>query len=405
MNPSFSLPSLPRRPLPLALAAALGAAVLISGCGRASGNGAPAARTVTVGAVTVQPEALDLSSELPGRTAATLSAEIRPQVGGLLRARRFTEGGLVKAGDTLYEIEPESYRAAEASAQAALEKAEATVENARLTLQRRTELAKVDAVSQQDLQDAQASHRQATADLAAARAALQTARIALRRTQVTSPISGRADVSSVTTGALLTADQATALTTVRQTDPIQVDIAQSSAEWLRLQRTLGADGLRAAAADAPVTLLLEDGSRYPLAGKLSLRGVSVNTGTGAVTLRALFPNPDGRLLPGMYVRAQLPTARAEQALLVPQQALTRDARGAASVWVVGADGRVERRAVTAEQAVGARWLVSGGLKAGERVITEGSQKVKAGDTVQVQDAAAAAAASAPASGPASAATR
>lgn len=397
------IPPLPRPRLALALAAALALGTLVTGCGRASGQAAPAARTVTVGAVTLQPEALDLSSELPGRTAATLSAEIRPQVGGLVRARRFTEGGLVKAGDTLYEIEPESYRAAEASAQAALEKAEATAENARLTLQRRRELAQVDAVSQQDLQDAQASHRQALADLAAARATLQTARIALRRTQVSSPISGRADVSTVTTGALVSADQATALTTVRQTDPIQVDIAQSSAEWLRLQRTLAGGGLQAAAADAPVQLLLEDGSRYPLSGKLSLRGVSVNAGTGAVTLRALFPNPEGRLLPGMYVRAVLPTARAQQALLVPQQALSRDARGAASVWVVDAQGRVERRAVSADQAVGARWLVASGLKAGERVITEGSQKVKAGDTVQVQDAAAAA--SAPASGAASAAAR
>ena len=235
---------------------------------------------------------------------------------------------------------------------------------------------------------------------------MQTARIALGRTRITSPISGRADVSTVTTGALVSADQATALTTVRQTDPIQVDIAQSSAEWLGLQRTLASGALQAAATDAPVQLLLEDGSRYPLAGRLSLRGVSVNTGTGAVTLRALVPNPEGRLLPGMYVRAVLPTARTQQALLVPQQALSRDAKGAASVLVVDGQGRVERRAIGADQAVGARWLVTSGLKAGERVITEGSQKVKPGDTVKVQDAAAPAAASAAAaSAPASAAAR
>ncbi|MFT3953759.1 MAG: efflux RND transporter periplasmic adaptor subunit [Piscinibacter sp.] len=404
------LPS--RRGLTVALA--LAAATVLAACGE-SRSAAPAAsaRPTTVGVLALQAESVPLSTELPGRTSAPLVAEIRPQVGGIVQARRFTEGTLVKAGQVLYQIDSASYQAAQASALAAVAKAEAVVETSQLTAQRRAELAKIDAVSQQDVQDAQATLKQAQADLASARATLATARLNLDRTLITSPIAGRVDVSSVTPGALVTADQTSVLTTVRQVDPIQVDVTQSSADLLRLKRDLADGRLQRAGADAQVTLLLEDGSTYAHSGRLSIAGVSVNTATGAVTLRAVFPNPEGLLLPGMYVRAQLPTAVASQGLLVPQQAVSRNASGAASVLVVDAQDTVQRRAITADRAVGNRWLVSAGLAAGERVVVEGAQKVKAGDVVQAQPvtlsapaaAASAASAAAAASAPARVAAR
>lgn len=349
-----------------------------------SSTAAAPATPIEVGIVAVQPESLTLRTELAGRTRAALVAEIRPQVGGIVRARPYTEGAMVRAGQVLYEIDAASYRAAHANATAAVARAEATVDAARLTAARRAELARIDAVSQQDVQDAQATLKQAEADLAAARAAQDTARLALERTRITSPISGRADVSTVTPGALVTADQATALTTVRQVDPIQVEVTQSSAEWLRLQRELAAGDLQRTGRSARVTLRLEDGSDYAHVGRMKLAGVSVNTGTGSVTLRAEFPNPEGLLLPGMYVRAALPSGVATDALLVPQQAVSRDAGGGASVLVVDAADRVQRRAITTDRAVGNRWLVSAGLAAGEQVIVEGAQKVKPGDSVRPQ---------------------
>lgn len=367
-------------------AAVLAAAAVVAACADSRGAAppAPAARPVAVGVQEIQPETVALSTELPGRTRAPLAAEIRPQVGGIVLARRFTEGTRVKAGQVLYQIDPATYRAAVASAEAAVAKAQATVQAGQLTAERQAGLLKIDAVSRQEVQDAEAALQQSRADLAAAQAALQSARIALDRTTVTSPIDGTADVSTVTAGALVGADQASALTTVRQTDPMQVDIPQSSADWLRLKQALAAGRLLAAGGDAAVSLVLEDGSTYPRSGRLGVAGVSVNTSTGAVTLRATFPNPDGLLLPGMAVRAVLPTARAEGALLVPQQAVSRNAAGQASVWVVDAQQKVQQRTVVAERAVGNRWLVSEGLRAGERVIVEGAQKVRAGDTVQAQ---------------------
>ncbi len=363
---------------------------------------APAA--VSVGVVTLSSQPVSLASELPGRVTAPQVAQVRPQVRGLIRSRLFTEGSTVRAGQVLYEIEPDSYRIALASAQASLERSQATLEAARLTAQRRSDLFKIEAVSQQDLQDAQVALQQAQADLAAARAARDAAQLNLDRTRVTAPIGGRVDVSSVTPGALVTADQTTALTTVRQTDPIQVDISQSSAELLRLRRDFASGSAQKVdSAEARIRLLLEDGSSYPLPGQLRFSGVSVDSATGAVTLRAVFPNPRGELLPGMYVRAVLETARVEQALVLPQQALQRDARGGASVLLVGADGKVQRRAVKVGRALGGGWLVSEGLQAGERVIVEGLQKVKPGDAVQAHPVADPAAAAASAPVPASAA--
>lgn len=383
---------------PLLAAITVATLALLAACsqgqGTQAGAGAPAkaqagARPTAVGVVTLQPESLTLATELPGRTAATLVAEIRPQVGGIVQARRFTEGSLVQAGQVLYQLDSASLQAAQASAQAAVAKAEATLKSARLSAERQSALAKIDAASRQDEQDAQAALEQAQAELDSARAALQTARINLQRASITSPIRGRVDLSTVTPGALVSAEQATALTTVRQIDTIQVDITQSSAEWLALKRQLaqaanaaGSIGKAAAGDAAKVTLLLEDGSRYAQAGRLRMAGVSVNPSTGAVTLRAEFPNPDGLLLPGMYVRAQLPTTTLDQALLVPQQAVSRSAAGQASVLVVGDDNRLQKRSISADRAVGSRWLVTAGLKAGERVVIEGGQKVKPGDLVQ-----------------------
>lgn len=376
----------PARRLALAGTALLATALTACGAGSAQTT-APAASTTAVGVYTVQPERLAIATELPGRTSSPMVAEIRPQVGGIVKARRFTEGAAVKAGQVLYKIDSASYQAAYTSAQATVAKAEATLESAKLTAERQAELAKIDAISQQDNQNAQAALKQAQADLASARAAQETARINLERTAITAPISGLVDVSTVSPGALVTESQATALTTVRQLDPIQVDVSQSSADVLRLKRELASGRLQRAGADgAKVKLVLEDGTTYARAGTLRFSGVSVNTGTGAVTLRAVFDNPDGLLMPGMYVRAVLETGVAEQALLVPQQAVARDASGATSVLVVDADNKVQKRALKVDRVVGSRWLVSSGLQAGERVIVEGSQKVKPGDVVQAHAA-------------------
>jgi membrane fusion protein (multidrug efflux system) len=390
-----SLFRIPRYPV----LAALALAAVLTGCSNGDGAKPQApARPIAVGVQELHTETVTLTTELNGRTSAPLSAEIRPQVSGIVQARKFTEGQRVQAGQVLYQIDPASYQAAVDSAQAALAKTEATVDAARLTAQRQAELQKIDAVSQQSSQDAQAALKQAEADRAGAQAALQTARINLQRTAITSPISGLVDVSTVTPGALVTADQTTALTTVRQSDPIQVDITQSSADLLRLRSALADGQLQGAGGQAPVRLVLEDGSTYAHAGKLSVSGVSVDPATGMVTLRAVFPNPQGLLMPGMYVRAQLPTAKATDALLVPQQAVSRNAAGQASVLVVDADNKVAQRKITASRVVGNNWLVEGGLTAGERVVLEGAQKIKVGDTVQAQPVAAATAAStAPAS--------
>ncbi|MDT7838044.1 efflux RND transporter periplasmic adaptor subunit [Aquabacterium sp. OR-4] len=395
-------------PFVLALASAAVLAACSAGQSATPPAGAATARPLAVGVQLIQPEQVAIATELPGRTTAPQVAEIRPQASGIVLKKLFADGALVRAGQVLFQIDPASYQAAVASAQAAVDKAQAVVQTSQLTAQRRAELLKIEAISQQDVQDAQATLAQAQADLAAARAALATARINLQRTEITSPITGRVDLSTVTVGALVTADQATALTTVRQMDPLQVDITQSSADLLRLKRELASGRLQPLAADARtgstakttqtgkpdpagqpasatearVSLVLEDGSTYAHAGRLSVSSPAVNTSTGAVTLRAVFANPDGLLMPGMYVRAQLPTGVAAGALLVPQQAVSRDASGQASVLLVDADNKVRRQAIAATRAVGNRWLVDSGLQAGARVIVEGAQKVKVGDVVQ-----------------------
>jgi len=360
----------------------LGPLVLTQGCNPPAPPIAPAAPPL-VGVYRVELQRLAVTTELSGRTSAHLIAEIRPQVGGIVQRRLFEEGTQVRAGQVLYQIDPASFQASFASAQAGVAKAEAMVNSTRLTAQRNSELVKIDAISQQSNDDGQAALTQAQADLEVARAALATARINLERTRITAPISGRVAVSTVTPGALVTANQEVALTSVQQLDPLYVDVVQSSSELLRLKRDLASGALkRGGDHEAPVRLVLEDGSAYGQVGRLQVSGAVVDRNTGSVTLRALVPNSDGILMPGMYVRAQLETGVADQAMLIPQQGITRTPSGEASALVVGRDNKVERRALTVDRVVGNRWQVTSGLKAGDLVIVDGLQRIRVGAVVQ-----------------------
>lgn len=352
----------------------------LAGCSRSAPAAAgPGGGVPEVGVVTVVPQKVVLTTELAGRTSPYQIAEIRPQISGIVQKRQFREGGDVKAGEALYQIDPAMYEATLHSAQATLAKAEATAVAARNKAERFKELVQIKGVSQQDYDDADAAAKQATADVAAARAAVDTARINLAYTRVASPISGRIGKSSVTQGALVTAGQAAAMTTVQQLDPIYVDVTQSSADLLRLKRELAGGRIKGASSDqAAVTLLLEDGSRYPLAGKLQFSDVTVDPNTGTITLRAIFPNPKGVLLPGMYVRTQLEEGVDEQGILAPQQGVTRDTKGQPVAMVLGADGKVEQRALQVRQTQGDKWVVSDGLKPGDKLIVDGLQKIRPG---------------------------
>jgi membrane fusion protein (multidrug efflux system) len=336
-----------------------------------------------VSVVTIQPQRVALTTELSGRTAPYLIAEVRPQVGGIVKKRLFTEGSDVKAGQVLYQIDPASFEAALASAKANQARAEATLTTVRLKAERYQELVKIKAVSQQDNDDAQAGLKQAEAELAAARAAVQTASINLAYTKVTAPISGRIGRSAVTDGALVTASQPTALATIQQLSPMYVDVTQSSAELLKLKQNL-ANGLfkKGTANQAQVQLLLEDGSPYPQTGTLKFSEVTVDQSTGSITLRALFPNPQQLLLPGMFVRAVVQEGVNEQAILAPQRGVTRTPQGAAVAMVVGAEEKVEPRPITVVRTVGDSWLVAEGIKPGDRVIVEGIQRARPGTPVK-----------------------
>ena len=336
--------------------------------------------------LTVKAESVPLTAELPGRTSPYLIAELRPQVTGIVKTRLFKEGSEVKAGQVLYQIDPATYQAAYDSARASLVRAEANLDATRLKAGRYAELVKIEAVSAQANDEAQAAQKQAQAEIAAAKAALDKARIDLGFTRVTSPIAGRIGRSTVTPGALVTANQAAALATVQQLDPIYVDLTQSSAELLRMKRDFESGRLQRAGGNAvPVQLVLEDGSVYGAEGKLAFSEVTVDEGTGSVTLRAVFPNPKGELLPGMYVRARLSQGVNRDAVLVPHAAVSRDPRGNATVMVVNGESKVEARIVKAEQSIGDKWVVTQGLAAGDRVIIEGLQKAKPGAPVQAQE--------------------
>ena len=376
-------------PSTLLFAAGLGA-LLLAACDRPPRQAASPAGAAPPPAVTVlkaQPESVPLVTELPGRTAARLIAEIRPQVTGIIKERPFEEGSEVKAGQVLYQIEPAPYQAAFDSAKANVERAEANLVVARLKAKRYAGLEKNDAVSKQANDEALAEAQKAEAEVAAARAALDKAGIDLNFTRVRSPIAGRIGRSAVTPGALVTANQAMALATVQQLDPINVDLTESSAERLRIERQLESAKLqRAEGSTVPVKLVLEDGSLYGLEGKLAFSEVSVHEATGTVTLRAVFPNPDRQLLPGMYVRARLSHGLNRQAVLLPHAALSRNPRGQAQVMVVDAEEKVEARNVEAERSHGEKWVVTAGLKAGDRVIVEGLQKVRPGAVVKAEEA-------------------
>ncbi len=376
----------------------------LAGCSPAASPQAAAPAAPQVGVLTVQPRRVAIKTELPGRTAPTMIAEVRPQVTGLIQSRNFREGAEVAAGSTLYQLDPASYRAAYDSATAAVAKAEASMQTARLKAGRYQELVAIKFVSQQDYDEAAALLRQSEADVASARAAAETANINLGYTKVAAPIAGRVGKSTVTAGALVTANQQTALATIQQLNPIYVDVTQSSAEVLRLKRAMANGELKRAQGNAArVTLLLEDGSSYPHEGTLQFSDVTVDPATGAITLRALFPNPQGLLLPGMYVRAVVEEGVREAAIVVPQQAVARDSKGDAIAMVVGAGGKAEPRKLKIARTLGNEWLVDGGLQPGEQVIVDGLQRVRPGAAVQAVERSADNAADAGASSPTGAA--
>ncbi|KGE51710.1 efflux RND transporter periplasmic adaptor subunit [Xanthomonas axonopodis pv. vasculorum] len=365
------------------LAVAIAVAALLSACGSPPGGPPPQEGTPEMGVLTVKQQPVTLTTELPGRTVPYLISEIRPQVGGIIQSRQFTEGGDVKAGQTLYQIDPAQYRASYASAQASLAKAEATLRTAQLKAERYKELAQIKAISQQEGDDTDAALGQAKADVAAGKASVETARINLAFARLDAPISGRIGRSSVTPGALVTANQATALTTIQQLDPIYIDVTQPSSAVLRLRQAMARGDLEQAGdGAAKVSLLLEDGSTYPLQGHLAFSDVTVDQNTGSITLRAVFPNPNAELLPGLYVRAVLQEGVKEQGMLVPQQAVSRNGAGKPTAFVVGADHKLQLRVLETDRAVGDQWLVRSGLKPGEQVVVEGASRARDGIVVK-----------------------
>jgi membrane fusion protein (multidrug efflux system) len=367
-----------RHALPLVVCVVIVAFGATTGCrGRAAT--APPRGPVEVGVVTLQTEKVTLTTELPGRTSPYLVAEVRPQVSGIIRQRRFVEGGDVKAGEVLYEIDPAQYQAVYDQAKAALAVAEANLPALRSRAERLKEAVAVRAAGQQDLDNAVAALASAEAGVAASKAAMESARINLAYTPIKAPIAGRIGRSSVTVGALVAAYQPVPLAVVQQLDPIYVDVTQSSAEMLRLRHAFESGKLkRDTEGQGKVKLLLEDETPYPLEGALKFADVTVDPTTGSVTLRMVFPNPDHVLLPGMFVRAIVEQGADDAAILAPQMGVTRNTKGEAVAWIVGKDGKVEQRTIEVNRTIGDRWLVTKGLAAGDQVIVEGLQRVRPG---------------------------
>lgn len=368
------------------IAVAFGLALIVGGCG---GKDAPeqqqqqaAAGPPQVGVVTVREEPVTLSNELPGRTNAYETSEVRPQVNGIVLARLFAEGDLVRAGQPLYRIDPAPYQAQVASARAALARARASIASTSALARRYGELVRINAISRQEAENATTGAQQARADVAAQQAALRSAQIDLARTTIRAPISGRIGRSTFTTGALVTAAQAEALTTIQRLDPIYVDIQQSSADVLRLRQQILAGDLSRGGSAARVRLKLEDGSTYPEEGQLKFTDVTVDPTTGSQVIRAVFPNRRGLLLPGMFVRATLVEGTRQNAIAVPQRAVSRDERGNPTVLVVGNDGKLQQRNLTAPRTVGDSWLVTAGLKPGDKVVVEGAMMLRPGAPVK-----------------------
>ena len=380
--------TLPRRP---ALATAITAAALLSACGKDPKPAPPAVPEVAI--LTMATTNVALNIALPGRTAPFLLAEVRARVDGIVQERRFTEGADVRKGEPLYLIDPAPYRAAVKSAEAELQRAQATLASNVSQLNRNRVLVKENAVSKQEFETAEAAQLEAAADVAAAKAALEVARINLGYTTVTAPIAGRSSVSAVTQGAYVQGSAATLMTTIQQIDPMYVDLQQSSSEGLALRREIAAGRVRMEGTDAAkVSLQLEDGSTYTRSGTLAFSGVTVDQATGSVTLRARFPNPDKLLLPGMFVRASVSQGVRQGVMRVPATAVTRTPQGTATVMIVGQDNKVALRTVRTGTLVDGFWLVDDGLKAGERVIVSGVQKLRPGTVVKVAAAPAAPAA-------------
>jgi len=367
--------------LSLALAACGGGADESAGAGKGGGRGGRGGGgTPEAGYVVVQPSSVPITAELAGRTAPYQVSDVRPQVSGVIRARLFTEGTIVQQGQTLYQIDPSVYQAQAAQARANLASAVANRNAARIRAGRYGPLAKMQAVSQQEYTDVRAQAAQAEAAVQQNQALLQSANINLRYTRVPAPITGRIGRSTVTTGALVTANQTEALATIQRLDPIYVDMQQSSAQLLALRRSIAAGG--AMPAKAQVRLMLEDGSDYGQVGTLDFAETVVDQATGSVTLRATFPNPQGLLLPGMYVRGMIVQQTIPNAFLVPQQGVSRDPQGNATVLIVGPGDRAVQRKVTAERTVGDKWVVTAGLQPGDKVIVEGLVKVKPGQPIK-----------------------
>jgi len=345
----------------------------------------PLAPTTTprpeVSVVTLQPQSVQITAELPGRTTASLVAEVRPQVTGIIQSRLFEEGSEVKAGQALYQIDPASYQATYDSAKAALQKAEAAVPTVEAKVKRQQTLIKTNAVSQQTLEETIASLAEAKADVAAAKANLRSAEINLDYTKILAPIDGRIDKSTLTPGALVTASQTTALTTIRKIDPINVDVTQSSTNLLNLRQAIAAGRIKLSGPNVRVRLKLDNGTTYPHLGTLSFSESNVSESTGTYTVRAQFPNPDRLLLPGMYVRAVVEEGVADDSFLVPQRAVTRNTKGEPVAEFVDKDSKIEERVLNVSRNVGNNWLVESGVAAGDRVVVEGTQLVRVGQLV------------------------
>ncbi|WJY14024.1 efflux RND transporter periplasmic adaptor subunit [Pectobacteriaceae bacterium CE90] len=374
-----------RRLTPLAAVLMLSGGLVLTGCDN-KGNQQGAHQSLPeVGIVTVAAQPLNITTELPGRTSAYRIAEVRPQVTGIILKRNFVEGSDVKAGSSLYQIDPATYQAQYNNAKALLSQAQANAAIAHLTVKRYKPLLGTNYISKQDYDQAVATARQDDASVEAAKASLDSAQINLAYTRVTAPISGRIGKSTVTEGALVSNGQSTALTTIQQLDPIYVDVTQSSNDFLRLKREMEDGTLEQSNGKANVRLLLENGTEYAQKGTLEFSDVTVDETTGSITLRAVFPNPQHNLLPGMFVRARLDSGINNNAILVPQQGVSRTPRGDATIMVVDKDNKVEVRSIVATQAIGDNWLVTSGVKSGDRVIVSGLQKIRPGIQVKAQE--------------------
>ena len=363
-----------------AFAAVFAGGLLLSGCGRKPAP--PQMGPPAVGYVVVQTEPVTLTTELPGRTNAYLTSDVRPQVNGIIQSRLFAEGADVHAGQALYQIDPAPYRATLDQAKAQLQNAQANLATLKIKAERYGDLVKINAVAKQDYDDAEAAYKQALAVVAQDRATVESAAINLGYTRVTAPISGRIGRSLVTPGALVQAGQTTALSTIQTLDPVYVDVTQSADQVLALKRAIQGGRLDGGGpSSARVRLLLQDGTPYPREGVLRFSEVTVDQTTGSVTLRAVFPNPDRLLLPGLYVRAVIEQGVEPQGVLAPQPAVSRDEKGQAVAYVVGAGNKAEQRILKTGQAIGGSWLVTDGLKPGDRLITEGLMMVRPGAPV------------------------